>query len=60
MTETPVSNVGDEAMITHTPPQVGINSIVFRKGAALVKVGVHPAPSDAVLTAAAKTMAGRL
>jgi hypothetical protein len=52
--------VGDEATITRTPPAVGIAGIYIRRGAVLVKIGVHPPASDAALTAAGKTAVNRM
>lgn len=60
MTVTPVTGVGDEATITHTPAAVGISGIYFRRGSVLVKIGVHPPPSDAAMTAAGKIAVSRL
>jgi hypothetical protein len=59
MTLTPVTGVGDEATITHTSAAVGISGIYFRRGAVLVKIGVHPPPTDAAITAAGKTAVSR-
>ncbi len=57
MTLIPVSGVGDEAAVTHGRIA---NSIHFRRGAVLVKMGTHPGASDSALVAAGKTVAGRL
>jgi hypothetical protein len=57
MIVTPVQGVGDEATITHGKIA---NSIHFRHGAVLVKMGTHPGASDTALVTAGKTMAGRL
>ena len=43
MTRTPVSGIGDEASITHGRV---VNSIYFRKGAVLVRMGTMPGASD--------------
>lgn len=59
MTATPVTGVGDEATITRTPPAVGISGIFFRRAATLVKIGVHPAATDAALKTAGAIVAGR-
>jgi hypothetical protein len=57
-TVTDVKNVGDEAAIVRNAIMSGVN---FRRGAVLVKIGVHPpASNDAVLKAAAVTVVGRL
>jgi len=52
-----VQGVGDEATITHGKIA---NSIHFRRGAVLVKMGTVPGASDTALVTAGKTMAGRL
>jgi len=57
MTLTQVPGIGDEATITHGKIA---NSIFFRHGAVLVKMGTRPGASDSALAAAGKTMAGRL
>jgi hypothetical protein len=57
-TVTDVKNVGDEAAIVRSAIMSGIN---FRRGAVLIKIGVHPpANDDAVLKAAAAAVVGRL
>jgi hypothetical protein len=57
MTLIPVQGVGDEATITHG--KIG-NSIYFRRGAVLVKMGTRPGASDAALDSAGTIMAGRV
>jgi hypothetical protein len=57
---TPLTGVGDEASIVRPPPAVGIGGVYFRQSEVLVKIGVHPAPSDAALTTAAKTVVSRM
>jgi hypothetical protein len=57
MTLTPVSGIGDEATVVHGKIA---NSVYFRRGAVLVKVGTVPGASDTALVTAGKTMAGRL
>lgn len=55
---TDVKNVGDEAAILRNEIMSGVN---FRRGAVLVKIGVHPPlTGDAGLKVAATTVAGRL
>jgi hypothetical protein len=57
-TVTEVKNVGDEAAIVRNAIMSGVN---FRRGAVLVKIGVHPTLSgDAALKAAASAVIGRL
>jgi hypothetical protein len=60
MTVTPVPSLGDEASITHAPPDVGVDGIYFRTGAVLVKIGAHPPVVDAALMAAASTVVARI
>ena len=57
MTLTSVQGVGDEATTKHS--KIG-NSICFRRGAVLVKMGTRPGASEAALETAGQTMAGRL
>jgi hypothetical protein len=55
---TEVTNIGDEAAIVRNTIMSGVN---FRRGAVLVKIGVHPPLSgDAALKAAASVVVGRL
>jgi len=57
-TVTELKNVGDEAAIVRNAIMSGVN---FRRGAVLVKIGVHPPLSaDAALKLAASAAAGRL
>jgi hypothetical protein len=53
-TVTPVSNLGDEADIKRTPSSK-VNSIEFRRGVAIVTIGVSPLVSDSALKVAANT-----
>jgi hypothetical protein len=55
---TDVKNLGDEAAIRRSAIAAGAD---FRRGAVLVKIGVHPpVPDDAALKSAAATVLGRL
>ena len=55
---TQISNLGNEAAETRKGK---INAGIYvRKGATLVKIGVHPAATEALLKAAARTALGRL
>ncbi|HEY1725142.1 MAG TPA: hypothetical protein VGF89_06950 [Steroidobacteraceae bacterium] len=54
----PVDNVGDQASITRNGSSR--SGICFRRGAVLVRIGVHPGVSDSALTAAAITMLSRM
>lgn len=55
---TDVKNIGDEAAIVRNAIMSGVN---FRRGAILVKIGVHPpASDDSALKAAASAVIGRL
>lgn len=56
-TVTQVQGIGDEASIKRGKVA---NSIFFRRGAVLVKMGTHPGASDSALKVAGATMAGRL
>jgi hypothetical protein len=58
-TITPVQHLGDEADIKRTP-NYKTNSIEFRRGVAIVTIGVGPLVSDSVLKAAAATAASHL
>jgi len=53
-----IANLGNEAAETRNGK---INAGIYvRKGATLVKIGVHPAATEAMLKAAARTALGRL
>jgi hypothetical protein len=57
-TVTEVKNLGDEAAIVRNSIMSGVN---FRRGAVLIKIGVHPPLSgDASLKVAASAVVGRL
>jgi hypothetical protein len=57
-TVTNLPHLGDEAAIVHGPVSSGVH---FRRGAVLVKIGVHPpGAADAALQAAAAAVLGRL
>jgi hypothetical protein len=57
-TVTDVEDIADEAAILRNRVTSGVN---FRKGAVLVKIGVHPpVTNDAALKAAASAIIGRL
>jgi hypothetical protein len=57
-TRNSLKNLGDEAAIIRSAVMSGVN---FRRGAVLVKIGVHPPTSDdASLRAAASAVVGRL
>jgi hypothetical protein len=56
-TVTAVNKLGDEAAILRNPIMSGVN---FRRGAVLVKIGVHPGVDDAALKTAAAAVLGRL
>jgi hypothetical protein len=58
-TMTSVPGLGDEADIKRTPG-LKLNSIEFRRGAAIVTIGVSPIVSDSLLKAAAVKALGRL
>lgn len=58
-TITAVPSLGDEADIKRTP-NLKLNSIEFRRGAAIVTIGVSPVVNDSLLKAAAVTALGRL
>jgi hypothetical protein len=58
-TVTAVSQLGDEADIKRTP-NLKVNSIEFRRGAAVVTIGVNPIVSDSALKAAGRTALSRL
>jgi hypothetical protein len=58
-TITTISQFGDEADIKRTP-NLKVNSIEFRRGAAIVTIGVSPIVSDSALMAAGRTALNRL
>jgi hypothetical protein len=54
-----VPGLGDEADIKRTP-SLKVNSIEFRRGAAIVTIGVSPVVSDSLLKSAAVKALGLL
>jgi hypothetical protein len=58
-TITAVPHLGDEADIKRTPT-LGVNSVEFRRGAAIVTIGVSPLVSDSALIGAGRKALGRL
>jgi hypothetical protein len=58
-TITTISRFGDEADIKRTP-NLKVNSIEFRRGAAIVTIGVSPIVSDSALMAAGRMALNRL
>lgn len=52
-TLTAVSHLGDEADIKRTP-NLNVNSVEFRRGVAVVSIGVSPLVSDSALIAAGR------
>ena len=58
-TITAVPSLGDEADIKRTP-SLKVSSIEFRRGAAIVTIGVSPVVTDSLLKAAAVKALGRL
>lgn len=58
-TITPVPKLGDEGDIKRTP-NLNVNSVEFRRGTAIVTIGVSPIVSDTALISAGKKALSRL